>query len=127
MAYIIVIDDDAELLGAMRRTLEDRGHWVRSAEDGLQGMELIERSPPDLVVTDIIMPEKEGIETIVELGERYPKLPVMAISGASSYNGGMNAEESLLDAELLGARGTLSKPFSMNDFVVHVEEILARR
>jgi two-component system, chemotaxis family, chemotaxis protein CheY len=121
MAHIVVIDDDTELLEAMRRTLENRGHDVGSASDGSAGMKLIDERPPDMVVTDLVMPEKEGIETIVELGERYPRMPVMAISPTD----GRGSQGALRDAEMLGARRTLCKPFSMDDFVTCVEAILA--
>lgn len=120
MAHIVVIDDDADLLERMRRTLEARGHHVESASDGSAGMRLIEASPPDLVITDLVMPEKEGIETIVELGERYPRMPVMAISPMD----GRGSRGSLVDAEMLGAATTLCKPFTMDDFVRRVEEVL---
>lgn len=123
MAHIVVIDDDTELLDAMRRTLERRGHHVQSARDGSVGMKLVDECPPDLVVTDLVMPEKEGIETIVELGERYPRVPVIAISPMD----GRGSRGALLDAEMLGAASTLCKPFSMDDFVTRVEDILSSR
>ncbi len=120
MASIVLIDNDVVFGDEMRETLERGGHAVQLAEDGNRGMELIEQSPPDLVVTELIMPEREGIETIVELGERFPAVSIMAISGT----GPLEAEGPLLDATMLGAVSTLSKPFTMEEFLREIEEIL---
>lgn len=121
MARILVIDDDPALRGVMRRILEREGHTVLEADDGVRGVELVEEAPPDAVVTDLLMPEKEGIETIMELRERFPDVPIVAVSGAGGEGGGP-----LVDAELLGASVTLSKPFTVEDFARAVESVLNR-
>ncbi len=121
MAKIIVIDDEGAIRSTVRRILERVGHQVWEAEDGKAGLGLIGREAPDLVITDLLMPEKEGIETIQELRATDSDLPIVAISGAGS------AEEGgpLLDAELFGANATLPKPFSASDLQETVDRVLA--
>lgn len=123
MARILVIDDDPSLRRTMRKVLERAGHDVVEAENGATGMSLVRDSPPDLVVTDLLMPEKEGIETIQEIRAEFPKLPIVAVSGAGS------AEEGgpLLDAQLFGAEATLSKPFSVEELTETVERVLSEQ
>ncbi len=122
MARILVIDDDAAVLATVRRILERAGHEVRSAGDGAAGMRLFEESPADLVVTDLYMPEKEGIETIQELRELYPDVRILAVSGGGVGGAGGSLE----DARLFGADETLEKPFSADALRKAVERVLAR-
>lgn len=107
----------------MRTILERDGHEVAEAEDGLAGLRMVEAHQPQVVVTDLLMPEKEGIETIVELRDRFPEIGVVAISGA----GGVSRDGPLVDAELFGADATLSKPFTPKEFQQTVERVLAQR
>jgi DNA-binding response OmpR family regulator len=120
LARILVIDDDPDLRRTMRRILERAGHEVDEADNGATGLRMVEARPPDLVVTDLLMPEKEGIETIVELRERYPEVGIVAVSGA----GGVTRDGPLLDAELFGADATLSKPFDVDEFQDTVTRVL---
>lgn len=120
MRDILVIDDDPDLRGIMRKILERGGYAVREADNGLTGLRMVEADAPALVVTDLLMPEKEGIETIVELRERFPAIRVIAVSGA----GGVEAQGPLLDAELFGADATLPKPFDVKSFLATVERVL---
>lgn len=121
MANIVVIDDDSALCDVMRRILEREGHDVRTAENGVAGMQLIAESAPDLVITDLLMPEKEGIETIMEIGELFPGVRIIAISGAGTME---DEAGPLADAELLGATATLSKPFSVEQLLALVDRTL---
>jgi two-component system, chemotaxis family, chemotaxis protein CheY len=120
MADIVVIDDDPALRGTIRKILERGGHTVREAGDGDAGLRMVEEAQPDLVVTDLLMPEKEGIETIMELCDRYPRVRIIAISGA----GGVDDPGPLVDAELFGAHATLPKPFSVDTLLRVVGEVL---
>lgn len=120
MARILIIDDDTNLRRVMRKVLERAGHTVYEAENGLRGIEVVERELPDLVVTDLLMPEKEGIETIVELRERFPSIGIIAVSGA----GGVGDRGPLIDAELFGADAALPKPFSIDDFLGAIDSVL---
>lgn len=122
MADIVVVDDDAALRGSIRRILERGGHQVREAEDGEVGLRLVREAEPELVVTDLLMPGKEGIETIVELREGFPQVRILAISGAGDLEGEGGP---LVDAELFGAHGTLPKPFSVQTLLNAVDAVLS--
>jgi two-component system, response regulator, stage 0 sporulation protein F len=121
MAYIVIIDDDPAIRGTLRKILERDGYRVDEAADGEEGLRLVEAGEPALVVTDLLMPEKEGIETIQELAERFPDVRILAISGAG---GGEDKEGPLTDAILFGAHAVLPKPFSVSDFQNRVRELL---
>jgi two-component system, chemotaxis family, chemotaxis protein CheY len=121
MANIVVVDDDLALRGSMRKILERGGHHVREAEDGEAGLQLVAQAIPDLVVTDLLMPGKEGIETIMELRDRFPQVRILAISGAGDPDG---VGGPLVDAELFGAHRTLSKPFSVGTLLEMVDQAL---
>ena len=103
--------------------LQSAGHEVRTAADGLSGLREFERRASDLVVTDIIMPEQEGVETIVALRKLSPQLPIVAISGdPSATSGGY-----LQIARRLGATRSLEKPFRPGELLDVVEELLVVR
>src|SRR5215207_10353785 len=99
MARILVIDDSQHDRRLMTETLIAAGHEVREARDGAEGLAACRRSPPDLIITDIVMPEMEGIEMIRELSRTAPHVPVLAVSdGVELYRRA---------ARLLGAGGAL--------------------
>ena len=81
MARILIIDDDEQVRRYLRKILEAQGHEVVAASDGKLGIELCREEPTDLIITDIFMPEKEGLETIGELRRDYPDVKIIAISG----------------------------------------------
>ena len=113
MARILIIDDDVQILKMLRKTLEHEGHEVIDAANGNKGLRLYREDPTDLIITDIIMPEKEGIETIVELRREFPEVKIIAMSG-----GGHGEAESYLHmAKGLGAQRTLTKPFGMEELL----------
>lgn len=123
MARILVIDDEPELRTMVRRALEAAGHEVVEAPDGRQGLVSFRANVPNLVVTDILMPEKEGIETIRELRAIAPEVPVLAISG-----GGRSANLDFLDiARDFGAMAALPKPFKPSRLIEEVNKLLATR
>ena len=119
MAIILVIDDEKAVRDTMRRLLERQGHEVREAANG---REALKAAPDyDLVITDINMPEMDGIEVIMALAERRPGLPVIAISG-----GGRLPKDLLLSsADMLGAVQTLPKPFDLSELNEAVDRALA--
>jgi CheY-like chemotaxis protein len=86
MATILVIDDDATVRLSAKMALEDAGHHVEDAANGAEGMFRLHANPVDLVVTDIFMPEKEGLETIDEIKQKYPGTKIIAISGGDAWN-----------------------------------------
>jgi DNA-binding response OmpR family regulator len=119
MAKILVIEDDAEVRDYLKRLLVRAGHEVRVAENGKAGVAMQATEPVELVITDIIMPEKDGIETILDLRRDHPNLKVVAISG-----GGRLAPDNYLhSARLLGADAAIKKPFSNEEILATVEKL----
>jgi two-component system, response regulator, stage 0 sporulation protein F len=109
MATILIIDDEESIRSLLRTVLEAAGHEVSEAANGRQGLELYRRSQTDLVITDIAMPELNGLDMILELTRQFLHAKVIAISGETGdTNGGLDM------AKLLGARRTIHKPFSMS-------------
>lgn len=121
MARILLIDDDDQFRMLLRKMLEKAGYKdIEEANDGRTGMKLFRQRPFDLVITDIIMPDKEGIETIMELTSEYPQMKIIAMSG-----GGRVGPQGYLEmAKRLGASRTLEKPFKYSDFLDIVQELL---
>jgi DNA-binding NtrC family response regulator len=120
MAKILLVDDDAQLREMLREILELAGHQVRGAKDGRVALALYRAERADLVLTDLVMPEKEGLETIRELLRHDPRATVIAMSGG----GHSTADLNLTMAEKLGARDTLPKPFSREELLAAVERAL---
>jgi CheY-like chemotaxis protein len=120
MAKILIIDDEKPVREALEAVAAAAGHVTRSAADGRQGMAEFISFQPDLVITDMLMPEKEGIETIADLRKLRPTLPILAISG-----GGRVGNLSFLKmAERFGATRTLAKPFSASVLMAVLLELL---
>jgi len=120
MASILVIDDDIDLRTVICLILEKAGYQVEEAGDGREGVDLFRRKPADLVITDLIMPEQEGVETIIELRKEFPDTRIIAMSG-----GGRSEPASFLGfANKLGAAETLEKPFSRDVLLSTVEKVL---
>jgi DNA-binding response OmpR family regulator len=117
---ILVIDDDPAMRSTLRKILEREGHEVREAQDGRDGLRAFRERAADVVVTDIIMPGKEGIETIVELRDEAPDVRILVISGG----GTMLAETMLSDAEAIGADASLPKPFTVDQLRSAVAALL---
>lgn len=120
MAKILVLDDELSILLMIKKMLEKAGHEVSLALNGREGMELFEKSRPDLLITDIIMPEKEGLETIFELRRKFPELKIIAISGG----GRISPDGYLPGAKLLGADMTFQKPLDQKEFLQAVSLLL---
>lgn len=122
MASILIVDDEDAIRSIIRRILERDGHEVHDAEDGDAGVRMAREILPDIVITDLIMPEREGIETIQTLRSEFPELKILAISGAGSFEEG----GPLMDAELLGADASLPKPFLPGELLGIVGDLLGR-
>lgn len=122
MATVLVIEDDPQMLGIVSRLLTRERHAVIEAADGEAGVREFLRHRPAAVVTDILMPRKEGIETIREIRRAAPKVPIIAISG-----GGRTRNMMFLDlARALGADAVLTKPFRGEELVAMIGRLLAR-
>lgn len=122
MANILVIDDDAGVRRLLRIALERHGHKVLEARNGAEGVMLYRMAAADLVITDLFMPEQDGIETIQQLRADFPQCRLLAISGGASTG----AEGPLTDAQLFGADATLAKPFTIDALDDVVAQLLAR-
>ncbi len=120
MCNILVVEDDVSVRDMVVRFLERAGYKVTTASNGREAMDAVEDMPPDVVVTDVFMPEKDGVELILELA-RLPTRPrVVAMSG-----GGILGTTSMLDVVgKLGAVTTLPKPFGKDELLVAVEAAL---
>jgi CheY-like chemotaxis protein len=123
MARILVIDDDADLRAVMLEALELAGHEVFAAADGALGLELQREHPADVVITDIFMPDKEGIETIRELRQEFPGIKIIAMSGGGLY---VKKSGYLSTASEVGAATILRKPFDQKTLLDAVSEVLER-
>jgi DNA-binding response OmpR family regulator len=119
MASILVIEDDQEVRDYLVAVLSRAGHAVSSATNGRDGVDKFRSDPVQVVITDIIMPEKDGIETILDLRREHPSLKVIAISG-----GGRSTPENYLhSARLLGADKAIRKPFKNEEILEAVKEL----
>lgn len=118
---ILLIEDDPRLRVTLARMLESEGYQVVQAEEGSEGMRLFASEKPSLVVTDLIMPGKEGMETILTLRAKNPDLKIIAMSGG----GLVRAAEYLPVAKAAGADLTLEKPFSIKKLIEAIQDLLA--
>jgi DNA-binding NtrC family response regulator len=119
-ARILVADDDEQYRLMLQRSLERAGYQVTTADNGLTAIAAAMRAEQDLAVIDLLMPEKEGLETIRELKALRPSLPVIAISGG----GRGDPANYLRAARLLGAVASIEKPFSIQDLLRTVRQSL---
>ena len=121
MSRILLIDDDDSLRAMLRDSLVHYGFTVTEARDGREGLDLLDRGGIDLVITDIVMPVKEGLEVLMELRKRRPPVKIIAISG-----GGRSSAMDLLNtATLMGAAKVIYKPFSHDELIVAICELLS--
>jgi DNA-binding response OmpR family regulator len=120
VARILIIDDDNQLRHMLCQVLEQAGYETVEARDGQEGLEHYRATPTDLIITDILMPGKEGLETIMELRRAVPGIKIIAISG-----GGQTGNMTFLEvARYLGAQRALQKPFELRELLNAVREVL---
>ena len=121
MACILLIDDDDAFRTMLRLTLTHFGHTVIEARNGREGLDLFPHSYADLLITDMVMPDKEGLEVLMELWRKMPpvKTIVMSVRGLG------NAETYLQAAKLMGAAKVFKKPFSNEALLAAVNEVMA--
>ena len=118
---ILIIEDDRQFRDMLSWMLETAGYEVETAVDGAEGVKSFAQSPTDLVITDILMPEKEGVETIQELKSSNPNLPSIAISGGSAN---ISSSFGLDLAATVGADRVLRKPFSRGEILLAVQDLM---
>jgi DNA-binding response OmpR family regulator len=122
MGRILVIEDEDQMRKLLRQVLEDAGYEVEEASDGLEGIGLYRENPADLIITDMIMPKKEGMEIILDLKLEFPEVKIIAISGG----GRVGPEPYLQVAEGFGAERVFIKPFDIKELLEAVKEIIGQ-
>ncbi len=119
MARILIIDDDDALRGIIVKSLTFAGHQIRQTDDGRKGVAMFREDPTELVITDMVMPGQEGMETIKILHKEYPDLKIIAMSG------GLEGSELYLElTKRLGAAYTLTKPFTLQQLKEAIDIVM---
>ena len=108
MPLVLVIDDEAQIRGVIREVLEEAGYAVDEARGGKEGLDRYRTKPADVVLMDILMPDQDGLESILAFRREFPNSRVIAMTGGSDMIGVLNFLEV---AKMLGACGALQKPF----------------
>jgi len=121
VAHILIVDDDPTVRGNTARLLAGKGHAVVEAESGDQALSYVDETAVDLVIMDIVMPDKGGLEAIMEIHALHPQIPAIVMSGKVPL--GTAAVDSLM--EHCGAKAILSKPFTATELFAAVEKALA--
>ena len=121
MRRILIIDDEADVREMLKVGFEEAGFEVMVASDGVSGLECYKQQTADLVITDILMPERDGLDLIQTLRVHDPSVKIIAISG----KGKSGDLDFLLEAELFGAVRTLAKPFSWEEIFLTAQDVLA--
>lgn len=120
MKQILIIDDDNLVRGMMAKAIQKAGYNVKEASDGNEGLQIILHYPIDLVITDMLMPDKEGVETIIEIREIRKDLKIVAMS-----SGGKKQDMTFLKmAEGVGANKLLKKPFRPSELLETIKGLL---
>jgi CheY-like chemotaxis protein len=121
MNSILLVDDDDQLRTMLGEVLRRAGYDVRVARDGVEATNSYRAAPTDLILTDLIMPEKEGLEMIREFRQEYPQARIIAMSG-----GGRRGSNNCLEiARVFGAQQILEKPFSHQEVLDAINRVLA--
>lgn len=121
MSRILVVDDDPISRQILRAMLEKEGHVVSEAEDGVKAVNNYDKGSVDLVITDIFMPEKEGVQTVRELIKENPDVKIIAVSGGSS-----SANYDSLDwIKMFGVKYTFTKPFNSKAIIAAIDDLLS--
>ena len=122
--HILVIEDDPDHRVLIKTMLEKAGYKVFEAPNGKEGLQLFYQQPCNLVITDIFMPEKEGLETILELKRQFPTVKIIAISGGTRWSKHNGVDSALEAAQEFGANYILKKPIKIQQLLTIVDEIL---
>ena len=120
MAYILIIDDNPQILETFKLFLEREGHSVVTASNGQEGIDVFRKDQAELVITDMVMPVKDGIKTIMELEEDFPDIKIIAISGG----GIIEPDRYLSLAKCIGIKQTLTKPITREQLINAVNDVL---
>ena len=121
MARILIADDDSEIRITLQKLLQMVGHEVELAKDGLEAIRILDSGTFDLMVTDIVMPNQEGLESIMQARQKHPDLHLIAMSGGGKYR----TENYLGMAKSFGADAIFMKPFSPREMLDKVNELVS--
>ncbi|NJM11794.1 MAG: response regulator [Synechococcaceae cyanobacterium SM1_2_3] len=121
MAKLLVIEDDEQFCQMLGQMLDQAGHEVEMAANGVIGMERFRDSSPDLVITDILMPEQDGIDTILAMKKERENVKIIAMSGGRRA---ITPQFNLDSAALIGVQQTLAKPFTRQQLLQAIAEVL---
>ena len=124
-ARVLVIDDNTDLRELIGTALVQAGYEVTLAGDGSKGVQAQRSHAADLAITDIFMPDKDGIETILQFKKEFPATPIIAMSGGTKYATRGSGVDYLSTARKFGADRLLHKPFDINELLEAVREVLA--
>ena len=120
MKSVLVVDDEPGMRELVKHLLINAGYHVLEASNGKHAMEFLKNKSPDLVITDIIMEEMDGVEIIMEIRENYPDIKIIAMSGGSK----ISSEDYLESAADLGADRVFAKPFALSDMLTAIKELI---
>lgn len=132
MGRILIIDDEEDIRDVLQLVLERGGHEVRSASNGKEAIELQREQPAEVVITDIIMPEKDGVSAIKEIRQEFPGVRIIAISGGGGVEpvaykpGAITTTAYLAAAQDVGADRVFTKPFEREDLIRAVDDLLGK-
>jgi YesN/AraC family two-component response regulator len=120
MTRVLIIDDESQIRSMLKLMLERDGYEVAEAPDGIEAIRIYRQDPADLIITDLIMPNQDGIGMIIALKKEFPDVKIIAMSG-----GGLNKPEGYLKgAKKLGAACTLKKPIDRDELLRAIKEVL---
>jgi len=122
MQRILLVDDDDALRKLLRLNLIKMGYAVAEAANGKEALAMQQSEPADVILTDLIMPEKEGLETIGELRKKFPGVRIIAMSGG----GRVDAANNLKVAKLMGADHAMAKPFSYQELADAIAKVMTK-
>jgi CheY-like chemotaxis protein len=120
MAHVLIVDDEAPLRDVLRRSLERGGHSVVEAGNGKAALQVLSSDPVDLVISDVHMPEMDGLEFLMQMRREHPGLPIITVTAGGS----MSQDDVLTTASMLGAVAVLGKPFSPQEVLETVSQVL---
>lgn len=130
MQNILVVDDEPDVRDSLKRVLDRAGYLVRTAANAVDAMTELERSPADLVITDIIMPKLDGVQAIEMICKAFPAIRIIAISGGGNFGvsaykpAAITTTAYLASARNAGAHLVLTKPFEAVELIQAVEKVL---
>ena len=132
MGSILIIDDEEDIRDALQMVLESAGHDVKVASNGNDAVEFQREDPADLIITDIIMPGKDGVDTIKEIRQAFPGIRIIAISGGGSVHSNEYVPDAITTTAYLaaakeaGADMVFTKPFERKDLIQAVDSLFGK-